>query len=104
MKRSAVGWTGLAVAVTAASLVLGTTAATASNTRTLVLISRSTTTTLFMPRRTCVLRSVPQGAHIGGVPNAPATPVQHTPPRGGHSRPRAGGRRPLPTTGPAAAH
>jgi hypothetical protein len=100
MKRSAVGWTGLAVAVTAASLVLGTTAATASNTRTLVLISRSTTSTLFMPCRTCVLRSVPQGAHIGGIQIDAGTLVNHSGHRVGHFALQSVGVTPFTSKGP----
>jgi hypothetical protein len=68
MNRSALGWAGLAVAAaTAAAVTLGTGQATATSARTLVLTSRATTSTLFIPCHTCVLNSVPPGAHIGGV-------------------------------------
>lgn len=100
MKRSAIGWGGLAVAATAASLMLVTGAATASSTRTLVLTSRSTTSTLFIPCRTCVLQSVPRGAHIGGIQIDAGTLVNHSGHRVGHFALQSVGVTPFTSKGP----
>ncbi len=68
MKRPALALAGLAVAaVVIATAMPGGGRAAASSTQTLVLTSRSSTSTLFIPCRSCVLHSVPSGAHIGGI-------------------------------------
>lgn len=101
MNRSALGCAGLAVAaVTAAAVTLGTGRAAATRAQTLVLTSRSTTSTLFIPCHTCILHSVPPGAHIGGIEIDAGRLLDHSGRGVGHFALESTGMTPFTANGP----